>query len=345
MKIEELRLPSSGRRPLRWVLVVAAVWLVAGASSSVLLAQRGRGAGPAPAAAGQAGGLETIQIRPNVWVIFGAGGNVVVQTGQEGVILIDSGGQAQAPAVLAALRRVTDQPVRYIINTSADDDHVGGNVTLAAAGFSLNPNAFASGTTSAAILAAEGVLTRMSAPTGEKSDFPVEAWPTETFTGKQKTMYVNGEGFQILHYPTAHTDGDSAVFMRRVDVVAAGDIIDLRHFPVIDPKRGGSIQGEIAALNRLLELAIPAMPLVYQEGRTLIVPGHGRVMDHADLVEYRDMVTIIRDVIEDQIKKGMTLAQVQAANPTAGYRRRYGSDTGPWTTEQFVAAIYAELKK
>ena len=134
------------------------------------------------------------------------------------------------------------------------------------------------------------------------------------------------------------------VLFRRADVIATGDILDLRHFPVIDPAKGGSIQGELDALNRLLELTVPAMPLVLKPGRTLLVPGHGRVSDYAELVEYRDMVTIIKDNIEELIKKGMTLEQVKAANPTAGYRARWGRESGPWTTDMFVEAIYNGLK-
>jgi glyoxylase-like metal-dependent hydrolase (beta-lactamase superfamily II) len=156
-------------------------------------------------------------------------------------------------------------------------------------------------------------------------------------------MYLNGEGIQVIHYPSAHSDGDSVVFFRRADVVVAGDILDLRRFPVIDAASGGSIQGEIDALNALLDLAIPAMPLIYKDDRTYVVPGHGRIADHAELVEYRDMVTVIRDRIKSMIDKGLTLEQVKAANPTQGYRARYGADSGPWTTDMFVEAIYRSL--
>jgi len=158
-------------------------------------------------------------------------------------------------------------------------------------------------------------------------------------------MYVNDEGIQVIRQLGAHSDGDSIVFFRRADVIATGDVVDLRHFPVIDVARGGSIDGEIDALNRLLELAIPAMPLVYKDGRTLIVPGHGRISDHAELVEYRDMVTVIRDVVKNMMGKGMSLDQIKAANPTQGYRTRYGSDAGPWTTDMFVEAVYKGLMK
>ncbi len=156
-------------------------------------------------------------------------------------------------------------------------------------------------------------------------------------------MYLNGEGIEVLHQPAAHTDGDSVVFFRRSDVVAAGDILDTTRFPVIDVARGGSIQGEIDALNRLVDLAIPSIPLVSQEGGTYVIPGHGYVCDQLDVVDYRDMVTIIRDRIQSLIENGRTLDEIKAASPTKGYTPRYGSDAGPWTTNMFVEAIYKSL--
>ena len=292
---------------------------------------------------GSAQTVETIQIRPNVYVIFGGGANVTVHVGGDGIILIDSGSADLANQVLAAVKAISSRPVRLIINTNADADHVGGNEVLAKAGFAINPNAFNAGTRQAGVVAHENVLNRMSAPTGQQAPFPVGAWPTETYIARTKSMYLNDEGIQIVHKPAAHSDGDSIVFLRRADVIVTGDIIDLRRFPVIDRGKGGSIQGEIDALNDLLELAIPAMPLIYKEGRTLLVPGHGRISDHAEVVEYRDMVTVVRDRIADLIGRKKTLNEIKAANPTQGYRQRYGAESGPWTTEMFVEAVYGDL--
>jgi glyoxylase-like metal-dependent hydrolase (beta-lactamase superfamily II) len=156
-------------------------------------------------------------------------------------------------------------------------------------------------------------------------------------------MFLNDEGIEVLHQPAAHSDGDSVVFFRRSDVIVAGDIVDTTRFPVIDVARGGSIQGEIDALNRLVDLAIPSIPLVSREAGTYVVPGHGRICDQLDIVEYRDMVTIIRDRIQDLIKEGKSLEQVKAEAPTQGYTRRYGRESGPWTTDMFVDAIYTSL--
>ena len=328
------------------VTVHRSAWLVAltvvtGSVAAGNTPAHGQGAAPraAPAPA-----IETIQIRPNLYVIFTAGGNVVMQTGEDGVILVDSGAGPTAEQVAAEIRKVTTDPIRLIINTSADPDHVGGNQRLASEGATINPNAFNAGAENAAVVAHENVLNRMSAPTGQESAFPIGTWPTETYIARIKSMYLNDEGIQVMHQPAAHSDGDSIVFFRRADVIATGDIFDLRQFPVIDAAAGGTIQGELEALNRLLDLAIPAVPLLHKPGRTYLVPGHGRIADHADLVEYRDMVTIIRDRIKSMVDKKMTLEQVKAANPTLGYRARYGSDSGPWTTDMFVEAIYNELR-
>jgi cyclase len=300
-----------------------------------------------------AAAIEVVQIRPNFYVIGGAGGNIVMQVGSDGVILVDSGSTQSADAVLAAIRRITPLPIRYIINTSMEADHVGGNEKLARAGLTILAGAVAAGAGlgddlitnagGASILAHENVLARMSAPTGEQAPFPLALRPTKTFAYRMYSMYLNGEGIQVIHQPAAHTDGDTVVFFRRGDVIAAGDIIDTTRWPVVDVKRGGTVQGELDALNRLMDMAIHNLPIQWREERTLLVPGHGHVYDKLDLLEYRDAVTVVRDRIQDLIGQGRTLAQVKAANPTLGYRSQYGSDTGPWTTDMFVEVIYNEL--
>jgi cyclase len=293
--------------------------------------------------------LEVLQLRPNFFMIAGAGGNIGVQVGDDGVVVVDAGTAARADAVVAAIKKLTSRPIRYIIDTSADPDHVGGNEALSKAGQTLFTAPGSIGVTGnflggvASILSAQQVLERMSAPSGKASPFPVGAWPTETFDFPRKYMYLNGEGIEVLHQPAAHTDGDVLIFFRRSDVVVAGDILDLTHFPVIDVARGGTINGEIAALQRIVDLAIPSVPIVSREAGTLVVPGHGRVCDQLDVVEYRDMVTIVRDRIRDLIKAGMSLDQIKAASPARGYTRRYGSDSGPWTTNNFVEAVYRSL--
>jgi glyoxylase-like metal-dependent hydrolase (beta-lactamase superfamily II) len=295
--------------------------------------------------------LEVLQVRPNFYMIAGAGGNIGFQVGPDGVVVVDAGSASSADAVVAAIKKVTTQPIRYIINTSADPDHVGGNAAVAKAGQTLFTQGGGPGIGAdflgggASILSVEQVLARMSGPSGQPSPFPVSAWPTETFNQPRKYMYLNGEGIEVFHQPAAHTDGDAIVFFRRSDVVVAGDVFDITRFPVIDIAKGGSIHGEIAALQKLVDTAIPSVPIVSREEGTLIIPGHGRICDQLDVVEYRDMVTIIRDRIRDLKKQGLTLEQIQAASSARGYTRRYGSDTGFWTTKNFVEAVYRSMSE
>jgi glyoxylase-like metal-dependent hydrolase (beta-lactamase superfamily II) len=298
----------------------------------------------------QASRIEVEHLRPNFYVIGGAGGNIVVQIGSEGVILVDSGSSARADEVLAAIRGITPLPIRYVINTSMDPDHVGGNEVLSKAGLSILPGAVAAGAGLgddvlanfgyASVLAHENVLTPM---TESERPIPASLWPTKTFAYRMYSMYLNGEGIQVIHQPAAHTDGDVIVFFRRGDVIATGDLIDATRFPFIDVARGGTLQGVLNGLNRLMDLSIHNVPLLWYPDRTLLVPGHGHVYDKLDLLEYRDAITTIRDRVQDLIDQGLTLAQVQAANPTLGYRSQYGTDTGAWTTEMFVATVFNEL--
>jgi glyoxylase-like metal-dependent hydrolase (beta-lactamase superfamily II) len=293
--------------------------------------------------------LHVLQLRPNFYMIAGAGSNIGVQVGDDGVVVVDAGSAARADAVVAAIRKITPRPIRYVIDTSGDPDHVGGNEIVSKAGQTLFTGGGGAGIGAdflggaASILSFETVLRRMSAPTGQASPFPAAAWPSETFHQPRKYLYLNGEGLEVLHQPAAHTNGDVMVFFRRSDVVVAGDILDTTRFPVIDLARGGTVDGVIAALNRLVDLAIPSVPIVSREEGTLIVPGHGRVCDQLDVVEYRDMVSIIRDRVRDLITAGRTLEQIKASSPARGYVRRYGSDTGPWTTSDFVEAVYRSL--
>ena len=306
-----------------------------------------------PATAWQASDeLDVVQIRPNFYVIAGAGGNILVQLGPDGVILVDSGRTATADKVLAAIQKITPLPIRYIINTSMDADHVGGNDRLARAGLSILPGAVAAGaglnddlvsnSGRASVLAHENVLTRMTEATAPQA-LPFAMWPTKTFAFRLYSMYLNGEGIQVIHTPAAHTDGDTIVFFRRADVIATGDIIDTTRWPFIDIKRGGTVQGELDALNRLMDMSILNVPIQWNADRTFLVPGHGHVYDKLDLLEYRDAVTTVRDRVQDLIDEGKTLAQVKAADPTLGYRSQYGADKGEWTTDMFVEVIYNEL--
>jgi glyoxylase-like metal-dependent hydrolase (beta-lactamase superfamily II) len=294
-------------------------------------------------------GLEVLEVRPNFFMIAGAGGNIGVQVGDDGVVVVDAGSEASAPAVAAAIRRISSKPIRYVIDTGPDADHVGGNDVLSKAGDQFYPGTRAAGSrpdvlrAAASILATEGVLRHMTAAAGAAGT--PAGLPTEPFHYARKYLYLNDEAIEVLHQPAAHTDSDAIVFFRRSDVVVAGDVIDTRRFPVIDIDRGGSIDGEIAALNRLSELAVASVPIVSREAGTVVIPGHGRLYDQFDVIEYRDMITIIRDRVRDLVNAGRSLDQVKAAAPAKGYAGRYGNDGGDWTTDRFVEAVYRSLVK
>lgn len=300
----------------------------------------------AGSAAGQAlgpGELAIWPVRDDIYMIVGAGGNTTVQVGDNGVLVVDTKLGTASDALLETIRKISTKPIRYVVNTHWHPDHIGSNETIAKAGSTIAggnvSGTIADASTGAAVLAHENVLIRMS---GGDNPPPFEAWPTDTMFVPQKDLYFNGEAVQLLHQPAAHTDGDVMVFFRRTDVIATGDVFSTTGYPVIRPEDGGSIDGVIAALNRIIELTVPAEK---QEGGTLVIPGHGRLCDEADVVEYRDMVTIIRDRVKSMVDMGMTLRQVQAAKPTADYDGRYGATSGFWTTEQFVAAVYESLSK
>jgi glyoxylase-like metal-dependent hydrolase (beta-lactamase superfamily II) len=286
--------------------------------------------------------LRIVHVQGKVHMIVGDGGNIVVQAGDEGVLVVDTGLEARGDELLAAIRRISDKPIRLVINTHVHPDHTGANELLARVGESLGANAPGNSglpLATAHVLAHEKVMMRMSAPSGQTPPRPFGAWPTETFFGEDKELFFNDEAIQIIHQP-GHTDGDVLVFFRRSDVVASGDLFTTLTYPVIDAQNGGSVNGVIDGLNRLLDITIPKDK---EEGGTYVVPGHGRLADEADVVEFRDMVTIVRDRIQDLVAKGKTLAEVKAARPTADYDGRYGATSGPWTTDTFIEAVYREL--
>jgi cyclase len=289
--------------------------------------------------------VHLLHVQGNVWMLVGAGGNITVQVGDDGVLLVDAGFAGTTDKVYAAIKTLSDKPIRYIIDTHLHADHTGGNEALAKlgntiAGGNVVGDIGASAGNQATVVAAQEVLDRMSEPDGNRPAAPQGSWPTETYTTPERKIYFNGEGVLLTHVPHAHTDGDTVVFFRRSDVISTGDIFTTTGYPFVDMAHGGNIQGVIDGLNRIIEMAIPADE---QEGGTQVIPGHGRQCDVADVVWYQEMVTIIRDRVQDMINKGMTLEQVKAARPTLDYDPRYGKTTGFWTTDMFVEAVYKSL--
>ena len=289
------------------------------------------------------GKLEVLPVRGNIYMVVGAGSNIVLQVGADGVLVVDAGSGEKSDEVIAAVRTLTDKPIRWIVDTHLHADHTGGNGAIAKAGRSVPQltigagKLFNDGDQTATIVAHENVLKRMSAVQETNDNLPLAS-----FFGKEKELFFNGEPVQIIHQPTAHTDGDVFVFFRRTDVVASGDIFVTTTYPVIDESTGGTINGFIDAVNDLIHIMIPEQK---QEGGTYVIPGHGRLSDEADVVEFQEMVTIVRDRIQSMVRQGMTLAQVKAAKPTLDYDARYGTKSATWTTDKFVEAVYRTLPR
>jgi glyoxylase-like metal-dependent hydrolase (beta-lactamase superfamily II) len=326
------------------------------------------------------GQVHVLPIQGNVFMLVADGVNVTASVGPEGVLLVNTGAAAMSDKVLAALRQVANstvtppgpnacfgvncggvwgwsspyinavtnspgspRPLRYIVNTSADAEHVGGNEKLAAAGFFPRTAAFGAAVTAlgqkASILAHENVLNRVSAPAGSKAPLPEAAWPTDTYFDDLYKLpaYFNGEAVILYHAPAAVTDGDTFTYFRRSEVIAAGNLFSTISYPVIDRAKGGTIQGVLDGLNKILDLAVAEYR---SQGGTWVVPSRGRLGDTADVASYRNMLTMIRDRVRDLKAKGQTLAQVKAARPTMDFDGRYGAATGAWTTDMFVEAVF-----
>ncbi len=347
------------KRGLRYAAILAVAAVAGGAGLATLLSAQQNGSAP-----GNGGEPEILRVRDNIYVIGGAGANITMSAGSEGILLVDTGTDAMADKVLAAINRLMrlesrehsvtqvihdgtvltgdapPKPIRFIVNTSARPEHTGGNVKLVNAGKTFTGGNVAGDLgdvgEGAAVLSHENVLQRLS-----DAKMPFRGLPTETYFGGTMKLshFFNGEGVVLYHIPNAVTDGDSLVYFRNSDVIAAGDTFIMGAYPPIDLNMGGSVQGELAALNRMLEMVVPEFR---SEGGTFVVPGHGRLCDTADLAYYRDMVTIIRDRIADSIKKGMTLDQVKASKPTEDWDPRFGRNSN-YTPDMFVEAIYKSL--
>jgi cyclase len=277
--------------------------------------------------------IKVLPVQGNVYMLAGSGGNISLQVGKEGVLMVDTEYAALAPRIMSEIQKLSKGPIRYIINTHVHPDHVGGNEAFA----KLIPDDPAA---PLKIIAHENVLNRMTRPAGKETPPPQPGLPTDEYFTPTKDLRFNGEAIVIYHEPHAHTDGDSIVLFRGSDVISAGDIFTPGAYPFIDLERGGSVEGEIAALNHLLALTVPAHT---QDGGTYVIPGHGRICDEADVVEYRDMLVIIRDRVRDMIKKGMTPDQVKTAKPTRDYDTEYVSSNSFVTAERFVESVYKSL--
>lgn len=283
------------------------------------------------------GEIQILPVQGTVYLLAGAGSNITVQIGPDAVMVVDSNEAAMSAKVLAAIRTLSSAPIRYIVNTGSDADHVGGNEALAKSADGTVNAILGQG---ARVYAHENTFSRMANPRDGSAAMPTAMLPTDAFMAAKKTMFVTGEPVELIHQPSAHTDGDLIVFFRKSDVVAAGDIFVLNGYPVIDAARGGSFQGVIDALTRIIDITIPEFNAM---GGTRVIPGHGRIANEIDVVEYRDMLTIIRDRIQLIAEQGGTLDEVKKAQVTLDYDGIYGLTSGPWTTDRFLETVFKEL--
>lgn len=332
-------------------------WLAVGlcaVMAAAATAGRAQTAAAAPAAQAPA----PLALRGGLWMLTVQGINVTVQSGAEGLIVVDTGPAGAAGQLLREIGQLSDRPIRFLIDTNADAQIIGGNAVLAGAGQSLaTTDTFdaleVNGNTSkvslpgqgntAVVIARQSVLTQMLSEPG--ANYASAALPSDTFTRKQFNFFLNGSPIAVVSLPGGHSGSDAAVRFDRPDVVVTGAVFDQTSFPVIDVANGGSIEGELAALDEIANtLSYAHVPVLENSGATLIVPVRGPVSDEDDLVTYRDMVATVRDRVEYYLEQGKTLEQVQGLNPARGYRMRYGSDSGQWTTRQFIQAVYESLR-
>ena len=290
---------------------------------------------------GPANGLavEVLPIRDNMFMFVTKGSNITVQLGRDGVLVVDSSYPELAEDVFAEIRKLSDGKLRFMINTSASPDHTGGNWALGKRGGSVADrtyDAFSSTITGAIIYAHENVLNTMSSR-GDSAD----TWPTDTYFVDQADLYFNDDSIKMYYVPAAHSDGDTVVHFRRADVVSTGEIFLTTSYPHIDIDHGGTINGIIAGLNLVLRVTVPA---ALQEDGTLVVPGHGRLCDEADVVEYRDMLTVIRDRVRNMKEQGMSFEEVWSGRPGLDYDARYGAADGPSSPREFIRRVYETLQ-
>ncbi|HEX4051351.1 MAG TPA: MBL fold metallo-hydrolase [Steroidobacteraceae bacterium] len=291
-------------------------------------------------------GVDVVPVAAGIAMVDVHGQNVVVQYGPDGVLVVDSGAPGDSSALLQVVKHLSSEPIRFILNTSASPDRTGGNAQLAQAGhgFSQNESGFGGGRfvgmTNAPVVARLNVLTAMS---GSTPGYSQDALPSITYDEGQQNLSLNGDSIEMVPAPSGHSDGDSWVVFRQADVIVSGDTVDMLRFPQIDVAHGGGIDAEVDAMNRLVDIVVPALPLYWHQGGTVLIPARGRLAQAEEVVQYRDMVTMVRDRVQALVAQHRSLAQVKAANPTAGFNNRYGAEDGPWTTDQFVTAVYQSL--
>jgi glyoxylase-like metal-dependent hydrolase (beta-lactamase superfamily II) len=314
-------------------------------SAALALALTGLGLLAEPVRADQAEPLQLLPVQGNVYLLAGGPVNVTVQVGADGILLVDAPPAERSAEAMKLLRQLSPQPIRLLISTAADAERVAGDQALEPFAEPVPGDRVANlvgpGTRLRALVQ-ENALNRIdSMPASGRGPFD-NAVLSDEYGTAERDFYFNNDAIILYHAAVAHSDGDTIVQFRHADVVATGDLFSPGQFPRIDVARGGSVQGELAALNELLYLAIPRR---YEEGGTYVVPGRGRICDEADVVEYRDMLRIVTDRVENLLAQHRTLAQVLSARPAFDYETEYGGAHGGPTADEFVSAVYQSLAK
>jgi glyoxylase-like metal-dependent hydrolase (beta-lactamase superfamily II) len=267
--------------------------------------------------------IKTTKLANNFYTLEGQGGTIGVLTGPDGVFMVDGEFAPLTPKIVAAIKQVSNGPIRFMVNTHVHGDHTGGNENFGKMGVT--------------IIAREELRERLMHPAPAANGTPglpapEVALPTLTYQGRAR-LHMNGQEIDLIAIPRAHTDGDTLVYFPQSDVIMCGDFYRSIQYPNIDRANGGSLQGMLDGLGVLIGLAGP---------NTKIVPGHGPVVGRAEVMAHRDMILAIRDRVAPLVSQGKTQEEVLAAHPTAEYDARVPNSKE--TTERFVDQVYAELK-
>jgi len=268
--------------------------------------------------------IKTTQVADGLYELEGQGGNITVSVGADGILLVDSQWAPLHQKIMDAVRKISQQPIRFLIDTHYHGDHTDGNALMAKAG--------------ATIVGHENLRKRLvsgraAAPgVGAMPPAPKEAIPVMTYNDTL-TLHFNGEEISLIHTAPAHTDGDTIIYFRRANVISTGDLPASIRYPNIDVPGGGSVSGNIAALERMMKLGNP---------NTKFIPGHGPISTVKDLEQQRQMLIAVRDRVQSQIRAGKNLDQIVAAKPTAEFDE---ARKGGRTPEDFLKLVYADLSR
>jgi len=274
----------------------------------------------AGAAVAQNEDFSAVQIVPhhlagNVHYLEGRGGNIGVLVGEDGVVMVDDQFAPLTEKIIAAIGTLTDEDIRFVINTHVHPDHTGGNENLGGLGIP--------------IIAHDNVLVRLMQGIRGGPPAPEAAWPVVTY-GDGIDMHLNGEDIAVVKVPPAHTDGDSFIHFKTANVLHLGDVFRTGAFPVIDVANGGTARGTIEALQLAIAMAEPD---------TIMLPGHGTPSTRDDVQKFLDMVVDVEARVSSLVDQGMTLEQVMAAMPTSAY-----DDAGLGSPERFLTGLYESLR-